>query len=977
MAKLLLVDSFSLIFRAFYALQRGRPLTATNGEPSGAVFGFANILTSLIEREKPEYIACVFDTKEPTHRHILYDQYKANRQAMPEDLIPQIPRIKELVDLMGIKRIEQAGFEADDIIGTLALEGERKDVDVFCVTSDKDYYQLVDSKVRLLKPATGADYEVHGEEECREKFGVSPAQVIDVLAIIGDTSDNVPGVKGVGEKTAIPLVQQFGTLENIYAHLEEITRDSVRKKFEDCREIAALSKVLVTIDRAVPIEHGYEECILQNPDPSKLGEFFDLMGFKTLKTKWMQRLQADSGSASGSDSTGSGATTSAALPSRYTPSSTASKADDDTSSQDEVVSRKTLAEIPHEYILVRDESALLAMIQDLSSAKEIAIDLETTSLDAMSCEIVGLSACAQEGKAYYVAMSPASPSDMDISRNASIPMMSEEAHVGDQSVGDQTIHNGLLETRFVLNSLKAILEGADYSKVGQNIKFDALILKRHGVEVAPISFDSMIASYVLNPDSAHGMDSLAQKLLNYNPISITELIGAKKATQLSMRDVDVERVSEYAAEDADVTYRLCTTLEKSLVADEKLNRVARDIEFPLISVLRDMEFNGIAVDTEKLAGLSSMVRTETAILREKIMSEAGVSFNPDSPKQLGEVLFEKMQIPVIKKNKTGYSTDVQVLTELALSYPIAELMLEYRQLQKLQSTYIESLPRMVNKRTGRVHTTYAQHIAATGRLASTEPNLQNIPIKTELGRSIRAAFVAQKKGSVILSADYSQIELRIMAHICGDETLTHAFQNGLDIHTATAAKLFGVSLENVDSAMRRKAKTVNFGIMYGQGAFGLARQLGISRTEGKEIIDTYFRQYDRIKNYMEQTIHDCESKGYVETLCGRRRYLPDVTSRNQTIKAAAERTAINTPIQGSAADMIKIAMIRLHAAMKEQKFQSLMMLQVHDELVFEVVPNELESLRELVKTTMEQALPLGDVPVLVETGVGDNWDQAH
>ncbi len=972
MAKLLLVDSFSLIFRAFYALQRGRPLTASNGEPSGAVFGFANILTSLLEREKPEYIACVFDTKEPTHRHVLYDQYKANRDAMPEDLIPQIPRIKELIDLMGIKRIEQAGFEADDIIGTLALEGERKDVDVYCVTSDKDYYQLVDSKVRLLKPGSGAEYELHGEEQCRDKFGVAPNQVIDVLAIIGDASDNVPGVKGVGEKTAIPLVQQFGTLENIYAHLDEIPRESVRKKFEDAREIAALSKVLVTIDRGVPIEHGYEECVLQNAQTAKLAEFFDLMGFKTLKAKWQARQANGDGSAAEAVvSTTSQATLLSAADAAGIAAEAAAA-----SAEETVGGFQSLSDIAHEYVLVRDEAGLRAMIADLSTARVLAVDLETTSLDAMSCEIVGLSACAFEGKAYYVALSPAYPSDMDLSRLSSIPLLSEES-LFEGGTPSESVHNGMLETRFALQALKELLEAPGVGKWGQNIKFDALILKRHGIDVSPIAFDSMIASYVLNPDSAHGMDALAQKLLHYSPISITELIGTKKATQLSMRDVAVERVAEYAAEDADVTWRLCTTLQSQLNADTKLKKVAEEIEFPLISVLRDMEYNGIAIDTEKLASLGSQVRAETTVLREKIINEAGMPFNPDSPKQLGEVLFEKLQLPVVKKNKTGYSTDVQVLTELAVSYPIAELMLEYRQLQKLQSTYIESLPKMVNKRSGRVHTTYAQHIAATGRLASTEPNLQNIPIKTDLGRLIRTTFVPQAKNAVILSADYSQIELRIMAHICGDETLTHAFQHGLDIHSATAAKLFGVPLDQVDSSMRRKAKTVNFGIMYGQGAFGLARQLGISRTEGKEIIDTYFRQYDRIKNYMEQTIHACETQGYVETLLGRRRYLPDIVSRNHTIKAAAERTAINTPIQGSAADMIKIAMIRLHAQMKERGFRSLMMLQVHDELVFEVMNDELDELRQLVKETMESALPLGDVPVLVETGVGENWDQAH
>lgn len=972
MAKLYLIDSFSLIFRAFYAMQRGRPLTAPNGEPSGAVYGFATILTALLEKEKPDYIACVFDTKEPTHRHALYTPYKANRQAMPEDLVPQIGRIKELIDVLGIKRIEQPGFEADDIIGTLSREGERKNVDVYCVTSDKDYYQLVDSKVRLLKPASGSgEYEIHGEEECLQKFGVPPNKVIDVLALIGDSSDNIPGVKGVGEKTAIPLVQQYGSLENIYAHLDDISKESLRTKLRDNKEMAELSKVLVTIDCAVPIDHGYEECLPAVPEIPRIMEFFDSMGFTSLKKKWLARL---SGSTDESTMVNSGEIRTERTVQRVQGAQESAKENPDSeAAATNLVSAQRLADIPHEYVTVSGRGTLDAMIQDLRSYSALAIDLETTSLDAMQCEIVGISLCAVSGKAYYI---PVFPGQSDHKDRGGISQTVREVGMFDDEPVADLIPTGNMETKFVLESLRDLLESKAISKWGQNIKYDSLILLRHGINVQPITFDSMIASYVLNPDSSHGMDALAQRLLNYHPISITSLIGEKKATQISMRDVPIDQVAEYAAEDADVTFRLCSHLQSELQQEPKLHSVATDIEFPLISVLRDMEYTGIAVDRNQLVALGEVVGVEVRSLRERILIEAGVPFNPDSPKQLGEVLFERMGLPVIKKNKTGYSTDVQVLTELAPSFPIAELMLEYRQLQKLQSTYIESLPRMINLRTGRIHTTFAQHIAATGRLSSTDPNLQNIPIKTELGRKIRAAFVPQGS-NVILSADYSQIELRIMASVCADETLIHAFKEGLDIHTATAAKLFDVPLANVDSAMRRKAKTVNFGIMYGQGAFGLARQLGISRTEGKEIIDQYFRQYERIKNYMEHTIRSCELTGYVETLCGRRRYLPDIRSANATIKAAAERTAVNTPIQGTAADMIKIAMIRLHKEMKVRSLRSVMMLQVHDELVFEVVPEELDEMKALVKETMESALPLGNVPVLVETGVGMNWDEAH
>lgn len=965
MSRLFLIDSMSLVFRAYYAMARsGRPLTAPNGEPTGAVFGFASILTSLLEREKVDYIACVFDTKQPTFRHKMYSEYKANRQAFPEELVPQLGRIKELIDYMGIMRIEVPGYEADDIIGTLALEGERKDVDVYCVTSDKDYYQLVDSKVRLLKPGANAtEYEVHGEEQCAEKFGVKPAQVIDVLALIGDTSDNVPGVKGVGEKTAIPLVQQYTTLENIYEHIEEITKASLKQKLIDNREMAFLSKQLVTIHRDVPMSLDFHQCKMQEPDYPKLDTLFETLNFKTMRLKW--QLKAGGGSSADTSTP------------QVSPPSTESAAP-----VQEHHIYKTIADIPHEYILVQDEQGLKAMMQDIANATTLAVDLETTSLDAMQCEIVGISLCAQEARAYYIAVDGALPDGqqhISVAESDSTTLGLFDTPTTESTHENSTSTNStLLHTPLVLDTLRPLLEGSGVGKWGQNIKFDSLILKRYGVDVAPISFDSMLASYVLNPDLSHGMDALAQKWMHYTPISITTLIGEKKSQQISMRDVPVERVAEYAAEDADVTFKLCTLLEKELSADDTLNNLARSIEVPLVPVLRDMEFNGIAIDTAKLAGISEHIKRETAILRTTIISETGgIEFNIDSTKQLGEVLFERMKLPVIKKNKTGYSTDVTVLTELADSFPIASLILEYRQMQKLQSTYVEALPRMVNPSTKRVHTTYNQTVASTGRLASTDPNLQNIPIRTELGRSIRTAFVPQAKDAVILSADYSQIELRIMAHLCGDETLTNAFKNGLDIHRATAANLFGVELDAVSSDMRRIAKTVNFGIMYGQGAFGLARQLGIGNNEAKDIINNYFARYARIKNFIEQTIHDAEIKGYVETMCGRRRYFPDLNSKNRNIKAAAERTAVNTPIQGSAADMIKIAMINIHAKMKALNMRSLMMLQVHDELVFEAMPGELDELRALVKETMEAALPLGEVPVLVETGTGNNWDEAH
>jgi len=764
-------------------------------------------------------------------------------------------------------------------------------------------------------------------------------------------------------------VQQYGTLENIYEHLEEITKASLKQKLIDNREMAFLSKTLVTIDRQVPIELDFHQCKMQTPDFAKLDSLFETLNFKTMRLKWQQK---------------SGGVITPAQPQQ----SVTQPVQQEQTPEEALPQLQTIQDIPHNYILVHDESGLQAMMEDLRTAKQLAIDLETTSLDAMQCDIVGISVCAKQGKAYYISVDGALPPALqpntfagenlaatnNVSADATINMFAEPQP---EYKTTETTPQGL-HTPHVLDTMRPLLEGTEYEKWGQNIKFDSLILKRYGIDVTPITFDSMLASYVLNPDQLHGMDALAQKWMGYSPISITTLIGAKKSTQISMRDVDVERVAEYAAEDADVTYKLCTLLSEQLANNEKLNNLARTIEIPLVPVLRDMEFNGIAVDTGRLSVISEHIRRETAIVREKIITETGgIEFNIDSTKQLGEVLFDRLKLPVIKKNKTGYSTDVQVLTELSESFPIASMILEYRQMQKLQSTYVEALPRMLNPNTKRVHTTYNQTVASTGRLASTDPNLQNIPIRSELGRSIRTAFVAQAPNAVILSADYSQIELRIMAHVCGDETLINAFKHGHDIHKATAANLFGVDLDVVSSDMRRIAKTVNFGIMYGQGAFGLARQLGIGNNEAKEIITNYFARYSRIKNYIEQSIHQAEVNGYVETLCGRRRYFPDITSKNRNIKSAAERTAVNTPIQGTAADMIKLAMINIHATMKSLHMKSLMMLQVHDELVFEAMPDEVSELTALVKETMEAALPLGDVPVLVETGTGNNWDEAH
>ncbi|MCX8050754.1 MAG: DNA polymerase I [Chlorobi bacterium] len=932
MAKTLyLLDAMSLVFRAYYAMKRGRrPLHSPAGEPTGAVFGYANMLTALLERYDPEYIACVFDTKEPTHRHDAYAEYKAHREPFPEELVPQLDRIKELTDALGIARIELPGYEADDIIGTLATRAAAEGFDVYCVTSDKDFYQLVSDRIKLLKPnGGGSDYEVHGVEQCYERFGVAPERVVEVLALMGDSSDNIPGVHGVGEKTARALIAEYGTLEQLYAHLDEIAKPSLRQRLEEDRQQAFLSRELARIHRDVELPIGIAECRRRPPDTEQLMALFDTLGFRQLRARWESIL------------------------------GTSDRADQSTQP-----SLETLDTTEHDYRTIETLGELRQLAERIErEATVLAVDLETTSLDAMNCHIVGIalsfgSSRSNHRRAWYIhtadadCQTPRTLFDTDAPTDCGLP----------------------IET--VLGELEPLLERQTLPKWGQNLKFDALILRRYGVDLRPIGFDAMLASYVLDPDAQHGMDALAQRWLGYKPIPITELIGARGAGQRSMRSVPIATVSRYACEDADIAFQLCVRLGEQLRSEPRLDHVAQAIEFPLVRVLRDMEYNGVAIDVEQLEELRRQLTDEIERLRQQIWKDAGTEFNIDSPKQLGEILFEKMQLPVAKRTKSGYSTDASVLSELAESFPIAQHVLDYRQLQKLRSTYVETLPRMVNPRTGRIHTTFSQTMTSTGRLSSSEPNLQNIPIRTELGRAIRRAFVAQHPDWMIFSADYSQIELRIMAHISGDESLRRAFAEGKDIHTATAAALFGVGESDVDAMMRRTAKTVNFGIMYGLGEFGLAQRLGIPRSEARRIIESYFERYPGIAAYIERTLAFARQHGYVETLLGRRRYFRDIASRNANVRAAAERAAINMPIQGTAADMIKLAMIAIHRGMEERRMRSMMILQVHDELVFEVAPDELDQVRELVTGEMERALPLGDVPVVVDTTVGRSWEES-
>jgi DNA polymerase-1 len=960
--KLYLIDGMSVVFRAYHAMQKSG-LKNSKGEPTFALLAFVNIITTLLENENPDHIAVAFDRPEPTFRHLMYAEYKANRAAFPEDLAPQLPKIKKFLDLISIPRIEKSGFEADDIIGTLTKSASEKKIDVACITNDKDYYQLVNEHVRLYKPNPKGedDFQVVDVPEVFEKFGVKPSAVIDVLALIGDSSDNIPGVKGIGDKTAIPLIQKYGSVENLYQHVDEIPSASVKDKLIKGKDSCEQAKLLVTIKTDVPLDVDVDQLELGVPKFSELDSFFADAGFHTIRKRW-----AEKGLKSGMNVL----------------EDVAERVQEITETEvsDSAETTSNSNTVDHEYIHVWNEELLDSMLEEISRTKVLSVDLETSSLDRLSCEIVGIALCAKENRAFYVSVF----SDIEGTSggNRKSEPYSIDSLFGDVEITgmEQNSNVPYIEMRMplstVLARLKPVLENQGIEKIGQNIKFDSFILSRFEIYLAPITFDTMLASYLLDPDQQHNLDVLSQKWLNYTPIPISSLIGAKKSEQKSMKDIDPVLIAEYAGEDADLALKLYHKLKPEL-SKENLIKLGEEIEFPLIEVLTRMELNGIAIDTAMLSEMSVLIDGQAKTLKQNIYHEAGTEFNIDSPKQLGEILFDKLQIPPLSKTKTGYSTNVTVLSQLAPIYPIAAYMLDYRQLQKLKSTYVDSLPRMIDSKTGRIHTTYNQTIASTGRLSSTDPNLQNIPIRTDLGKEIRKAFVPGKPDTVLLSADYSQIELRIMAHISEDAKLIDSFRDGLDIHSATASILFDKPISEVNSDNRRVAKTVNFGIMYGLGAFGLAQRLGISRTEGKEIIGNYFSKYPGIRKYIDMTIRSAEESGYAVTLCGRRRYFQNINSKNNNLKTIDERAAINHPIQGTAADMLKIAMLRIDKELRLRGLKSQMLLQVHDELVFEAYNNELEELISLVKSEMEAALPLGDVPVIAETGYGSNWLDAH
>ncbi|RVU01227.1 DNA polymerase I [Mucilaginibacter limnophilus] len=936
MKKLFLLDGMALIYRAHFALSKN-PRFTSGGLNTSAVMGFTNTLLDVLRKEKPTHMAVVFDTDAPTERHTEFEAYKAHREAMPEDLSKALPYVIKVVLGFNIPVITADGYEADDIIGTLAKKAELQGYKVYCMTPDKDFAQLVSDNIFIYKPARmGNDMEILGVKEVLAKWEVERVeQVIDILGLWGDSVDNIPGIPGVGEKTAKTLIKQYGSVENIIANSHEL-KGKLKENVETYAQQGLLSKKLATINLDAPVE--LDEAGLEICAPSKdlLEPLFAELEFRTLgKRVFGDEYSITEMRAASVQTDLFGNPVNAG----YTSLTVDIQ---DIKEPETPVEAKNINNTPHEYYLADTFEKRAELIALLKQQKDICFDTETTGTDANHCELVGLSFAIKPGEAWYVP----------------VPHNEQEAKI-------------------VVSEFKPVLEDESISKSGQNVKFDIMILKWYDVEVKGCLFDTMLAHYVLDPDTRHNMDILAENYLGYTPVSITSLIGPKGKNQGNMRDVEIEKIKDYAAEDADITLQLKQVFEPKLKQAEA-EKLINEIEHPLIYVLADMECVGVKIDENALKEFSKELTGDLAKLEAVVYEKAGVRFNISSPKQLGEVLFEKLQLdPKAKKTKTGqYQTGEDVLLSLSVKSDIVRDILDFRQLLKLKSTYVDALPQMINPKTGRVHTSYNQAVAATGRLSSQNPNLQNIPIRTDKGREVRRAFIPRDYEHTLISADYSQIELRIIAEISKDENMMQAFLNNIDIHTATAANVYGVSVDQVDSTQRRNAKAVNFGIIYGQSAFGLSQNLGIPRKEAAEIIEQYFIQFPGIKKYMADTMNFARENGYVNTLMGRRRYLRDINSANATVRGFAERNAINAPIQGSAADMIKIAMINIHRELKAQKLAGQMTMQVHDELVFDVPTGEVEAVKPIIMEHMKNAIKT-EVPIIVEIGTGTNWLEAH
>jgi DNA polymerase-1 len=911
--KLFLLDAFALIYRAYFAFSKN-PRINSKGLNTSAIMGFANTLMEVLEKQKPDYISVVFDSSGPTFRHEMFSEYKAHREEMPEDIRKAVPIIKQLIDEFNIHRCEISGYEADDIVGTLAHQAVADDLEVYMMTPDKDYAQLVKEGVYMFRPGRGGNGpETWGVEEVKEKFEIEDClQVIDILGLWGDASDNIPGVPGVGEKTAKKLIAKYGSIEGLYENTADL-KGKQKEKVEANKEQAFLSKELVTIALDCPIQFEREDFLFRENKGESLKALLVDLEFRRLTTKLFPggapvALEGEQASLFGTEEV------------------------------EVVEEQKSFDKSKVDYTLIQSITSLKKVLAEVSKADAICFDTETTGLDALKAKMIGLALSTEKGKAFYI--------DCQQERES------------------------------VLEELKSFFQ-QDKLWIAQNIKYDMHVLENDGITLEGRKFDTMLAHYLIEPDQKHGMDFLALKYLNYIPVSIETLIGKKGKGQKSMLDVPVEEVTDYACEDADITFQLYELFKVELEKTGRLYQVFEEIEMPLVDVLKDMERVGFNLDVDSLKVMSEELAKEEIMLEAKIKDLAGEEFNVSSPKQLGEVLFEKMELDAkAKKTKSGqYSTSEEVLTKLAGKHEIIDHILDFRGVKKLKSTYVDALPLLIDENSNRIHTSFNQAVAATGRLSSVNPNLQNIPIRTERGKLMRKAFIPSE-GNMLLAADYSQVELRLMAEMSGDEGMIEAFQNKQDIHSATAAKVFGISLEEVDRDQRSKAKMVNFGIIYGISAFGLSQRLGVSRKEAKAMIDEYFAKYPKVKEFMDKSVKDARDHGFVETIKGRRRVLNDINSRNAVVRGFAERNAINAPIQGAAADIIKIAMINIQDRMKAEDLKSKMLLQVHDELIFDVLPSELDKMKDLVKTEMEGAVSMS-VPLEVEASLGENWLQAH
>jgi DNA polymerase I len=926
--KLFLLDAYALIFRAYYAFIKN-PRITSKGLNTSAIFGFLLALEEVLQKQKPTHIAVVFDTPTPTFRHEMFKEYKAHRDETPEDIKKAVPYIKRLIEAYKIPVIDYPGFEADDVIGTLARKASERGFTTYMMTPDKDFAQLVSGNVFMFKPSrSGNESILWGVEDIQKEFSVQrPEQVIDILALMGDTADNIPGAPGVGPKTAMKLISEYGSIEELFRNTDKL-KGKLKEIIENNREQIEMSKKLATIEQNVPVELNETALELEVPDPARLKVLFDELEFKTVAARILSEIDKSEKPREPQQ-----------LFSPQTDSLQGSLFGDATIAP--VIEKSSIENVEHSYTHLKNSSDIIEFVRKINTLKEFCFDSETTSINPLEAELVALTFSWEKGRGYFI-------------------------HFPESQK----------ETNAILEILRPVFENPDSLKIGQNMKFDIQVLANYGIEVKGPLFDTMIAHYLLEPDMRHNMNLLSESYLGYSPVHIESLIGEKGNNQKNMRSVPADKLMEYAVEDADVTFQLKKVFEPR-INTEGLGALARDIEMPLISVLATMERNGVILDLEDLKAITINLREDIISLEKEIYSLAGTEFNISSPKQLGDILFIRLKIDEnarVTKTKQ-FITNEEILQRLTSKHPIVDKVLEYRGLKKLLTTYVEALPLLVDKRTGRIHTSFNQAVAATGRLSSNNPNLQNIPVRDARGREIRKAFVPEK-GHIFFSADYSQIELRLMAHLSKDKSMIADFLSGNDIHAATASKIFGVEIKDVTREMRSRAKTANFGIIYGISSFGLSERLNIGRKEAKELIDGYFNSYPEVKVYMEESIKKARDAGFVTTMFGRKRYLPDIHSRNQVVRGNAERNAINAPIQGSAADIIKIAMVRINSMMKSEKFMSKMILQVHDELIFEVVTSELERLKELVLYEMSNAVKL-DIPLKVDWGTGNNWFEAH